>query len=71
MRMKVGDLKRLSPSLAQWSTASGYVFVMFPNGVLGARAPDGYYTELEEKATDARQAKSYFVAWANSYFGGL
>lgn len=69
--MKVGDLKRLSPSLDQWSTSTGYVLVMFPTGVLGARTPDGHYTELEETTTDARKAKRLFVQWANSYFSGL
>lgn len=70
MRMKSGDLKRIG-STGSYSAANGYGMVYFHSGIVGARSPDGGYTELEEKAADIREAKRLFVAWANRHMVGL
>jgi hypothetical protein len=66
MRMKTGDLKRLGKT-GIYQTTTGYTMTLHQNGVIGARSPDCDYTELEEKASDIREAKRLFVAWANRH----
>ena len=66
MRMKVSDLKRLSSTSDEWRTKSGFAMVIFPSGIIGARTPDGRYTELEEVTTDPIKAKRFFIQWANN-----